>query len=435
MKRRVELSTGPALVEGDGALVRARGVPYGTAARFAPPVPPPPWVEPRDLTQRGPVCPQLPSRLEFVTGTVTGGLNTSEDCQVLSVTAPNGADGLPVMVWFHGGAYVSGSGESTKYDPDALVIEGRVVVVTVSYRLGIFGYCTPSSVDEGNFGLLDQLLALQWVRDNIAAFGGDPQRVTMFGQSAGGDSVFSLLMSEAADGLYSRAIIQSAPLDMRYGRDAMTAAMRVAAAESLGGLDASTATVEQLHRAQMAAIAASQTFGLTSGLAFGPILGVDPLPAAAMVGTRLSHVARSVDLLVGCTKRDAAPFVELSPTAARLRGLGPLAGIVKNAASKVLTRRVFEGPAVSIARTWRDYGGRATAYRVDWSPRGAPLGACHCIELPLLLGASGSWSGAPMLGPNTDPVNEHLAQEMRRRWSRFAHDGADSLDAHELRLG
>ena len=95
------------------------------------------------------------------------------------------ADGLPVMVWFHGGAYVSGSGESPNYDPDDLVGEGRVVVVTVSDRLGIFGYCTPRGVDEDNLGLRDQLLALRWVHDNIAAFGGDPARVTLFGQSAG----------------------------------------------------------------------------------------------------------------------------------------------------------------------------------------------------------------------------------------------------------
>lgn len=100
------------------------------------------WDGPRELTVRGPVCPQLPSRLVFVTGPVIEGLHHSEDCQVLSVTAPSDADGLPVMVWFHGGAYVSGSGESPNYDPDDLVGEGRVVVVTVSYRLGIFGYCT-----------------------------------------------------------------------------------------------------------------------------------------------------------------------------------------------------------------------------------------------------------------------------------------------------
>jgi para-nitrobenzyl esterase len=415
-------------------LARARGVPYGSAGRFASPSPPAPWAEPRELTERGPVCPQLPSRLVFVTGSVTEGLQRSERCQVLSVTAPTDADGLPVMVWFHGGAYVSGGGESPNYDPDALVAEGRVVVVTVSYRLGIFGYCTPLGVDEQNLGLRDQLLALRWVHDNIAAFGGDPQRVTLFGQSAGGDSVYSLMLSEAADGLYSRAIIQSAPLDMREGRDAMTAAMRAAAAKSLGEIDPFVASVEQLHRAQTASLVAAQRFGLISGLAYAPILGIDPLPVAAAVSARIAHVARTVELLVGCTKLDAAPFVELNPKASRLRALGPLRDFGARVASEGMTRKVFSGPAERLARQWRSHGGRATVYRLDWSPRGAPLGACHCMDLPLLLGIPGVWSKAPMLGPHPDPVDHGFAVRMRGLWARFAHEGVDALGAARMRL-
>ena len=415
-------------------LVRARGVPYGSADRFVAPAPPAAWAEPRDLTQRGPACPQLPSRLEFVTGPVTDGLQRSEDCQVLSVTAPSDADGLPVMVWFHGGAYVSGSGESPKYDPDALVTEGRVVVVTVSYRLGIFGYCTPLGVDDVNLGLRDQLLALQWVRDNIAGFGGDPQRVTLFGQSAGGDSVYSLMLSQAADGMYSRAIIQSAPLGMRDGRDGMTTAMRAAAAESLTGADPFTADVGQLHRAQTDAMGAAQRFGAISGLSYAPILGVDPLPAAGEVSARIAHVARAVDLLVGCTKLDAAPFVALRPSASRLHALGPVGKFGARAASTVMTRRVFSAPAERLAHTWRANRGRASVYRLDWSPRNAPLGACHCMDLPLLLGSPDAWSSAPMLGPHPDPVDTRLAREMRRLWSSFAHDGVGALGSERLRL-
>jgi para-nitrobenzyl esterase len=415
--------------------VRARGVPYGTAARFGAPTAPPAWTEPRVLTERGPACPQLPSRLAFVTGPATTGLAVSEDCLVLSVTAPSDAERLPVMVWFHGGAYVSGSGESRKYDPDDLVREGRVVVVNVSYRLGIFGYCTPRGATETNPGLLDQLSALRWVRDNIAAFGGDPGRVTLFGQSAGGDSVLSLLLSPAADGLYTRAIIQSAPLDMRHSRDAMTTTMRAAAAESLGGMDLNAATVEQLHRAQTAALGAAQRFGLVSGLAYGPLFGADPLPPAAAVPARLAEVARTVDLLVGSTGMDAAPFIEINPRAARLRVLGPLAATGRRLASAVMTRRVFGGPAERLARTWRGLGGRASAYRLDWAPAGAPLGACHCMDLPLLLGAPGAWADAPMLGPDPDPVDHELGKRMRELWSGFAYDGTAALSAETLRLG
>lgn len=178
-------------------MLHARGIRYARAARFAAPQPIAPWSDILEATGRGPVCPQLPSRLEWVTGPVVDGLAMSEDCQVISVTAPSDAHGLPVMVWFHGGAYLSGGGEAPKYDADELARRGRVVVVRVSYRLGVLGYLSPSGVD--NLGLRDQICALQWVHDNIGTFGGDPDRVTIFGQSAGADSVFSLMLAIASN--------------------------------------------------------------------------------------------------------------------------------------------------------------------------------------------------------------------------------------------
>jgi carboxylesterase type B len=212
---------------------------------------------------------------------VIDGLAMSEDCQVLSVTAPSDANRLPVMVWLHGGAYVSGGGEAPKYDADEMARRGRVVVVRVSYRLGVLGDLSPSGVD--NLGLRDQILALQWVHENIGAFGGDPDRVTVFGQSAGADSVFSLVLCEQTTGLFQRAIMQSAPLGVRDGRDAMTAAMRSAA---------SAAATGDVLDAQTAAAAAAARFGLIGRLPFGPIMGLDPLPAASDTDDRLAEAAR-----------------------------------------------------------------------------------------------------------------------------------------------
>jgi len=165
-----------------------------------------------------------------------------------------------------------------------------------------------------------------------------------------------------------------------------------------------------------------------------PCWGVDPLPAASEMNARVAHVARTVDLFVGCTKLDAAPFVEISPRASRLRALGPFAKVGARVASEAMTRRVFSGPAERLADRWRSNGGRASVYRLDWSPPGAPLGACHCMDLPLLLGTPDAWAGAPMLGPHPDPVDQRLARKMRRLWSRFAYDGVRALDAERLRL-
>jgi para-nitrobenzyl esterase len=407
------------VAEDDGALLHVRGIRYARAARFGAPQPVAPWLDVLEATTRGPVCPQLPSRLAWVTGPVVDGLAMSEDCQVLSVTAPSDANGLPVMVWFHGGAYVSGGGEAPKYEADDLARSGRVVVVRVTYRLGIFGYLSPSGVD--NLGLRDQIQALQWVRDNIAAFGGDPDRVTIFGQSAGADSALSLMLCEQTTGLFQRAILQSAPLGVRDGRDAMTAAMRSAA---------NTTTTDQLLDVQTAAAAAAAPFGLIGRLPFGPIMGLDPLSAAPAADKRLADAARRVELLIGYTRNDGAPFVAMDPRNARLKRLGPVSTVFDRAASAALTRRVFGNPARRLAEAWRGHGGRSATYRVDWSP--TRMGACHCIELPLLFDAP-AWADAPMLGGG--PVDERLAETMRRNWSGFAHHGVDGLDSPSLRFG
>jgi para-nitrobenzyl esterase len=420
-RRRLDPPAGPLLADEDGELLHARGIRYGRAARFAAPQPILPWSTVLDATMRGPACPQLPSRLEWVTGPVIDGLAMSEDCQVLSVTAPSDASGLPVMVWLHGGAYVSGGGEAPKYDADELARRGRVIVVRVTYRLGVLGYLSPSGVD--NLGLRDQILALQWVRDNIGAFGGDPGRVTVFGQSAGADSVFSLMLCDQTTGLFGRAIMQSAPLGVRDGRDAMTAAMRSAV---------NATTTGEVMDAQTAATAAAARFGPIGRLPFGPIMGLDPLPAASDADDRLADAARRIELLVGYTRNDGAPFVAMDPRTARLKRLGPVGAAIERAASAALTGQVFSRPAQRLAEAWREYGGRSATFRVDWSPPHAPLGACHCIELPLLFDAH-LWASAPMLGG--DPVDERLAENLRRNWSGFAHHGVDGLDSPSLRFG
>jgi para-nitrobenzyl esterase len=420
-RRRLDPPAGALLAEDDGALLHVRGVRYGRAARFASPQPIAPWLDVLDATTRGPACLQLPSRLEWVTGPVVDGLAMSEDCQVLSVAAPSDASGLPVMVWLHGGAYVSGGGETPKYDADELVRRGRVVVVRVSYRLGVLGYLSPSGVD--NLGLRDQILALRWVHDNIGVFGGDPDRVTVFGQSAGADSVLSLMLCEQTTGLFQRAIMQSAPLGVRDGRDAMTAAMRSAA---------DAAPTGELLDAQTAAAAAAAPYGLIGRLPFGPITGLDPLPPASDADDRLADAARRVELLVGYTRNDGAPFVAMDPRIARLKRFGPVGAVIKRTTSAALTRQVFGMPARRLAKTWRGRGGRSATYRVDWSPPGAPLGACHCIELPLLFDAP-AWADAPMLGGGR--VDDRVAETMRRNWSGFAHHGVGGLDSPALRFG
>lgn len=177
-----------------------RAIRYGEAERFASPEVAPAHEKAIQLTEAfGSNCPQVASPF--------GEASADEDCLFLNVYSPEEPGDYPVMVWLHGGAFIYGSGGAT-YNPERLV-ENGVVVVTLNYRLGAFGFLPHSALGSSNFGLQDQQLALQWVQGNIAEFNGDPDNVTLFGESAGGHSVMSQLVSPAAEGLFHKAIVQS----------------------------------------------------------------------------------------------------------------------------------------------------------------------------------------------------------------------------------
>jgi len=193
-----------------------RGIPFAAAPvgklRWAPPQPAATWSGARDATKNGPSCPQ-PMNADGTPN--SGGANgpMSEDCLQLNVFAPKGAKRAPVMVWIHGGSHRTGAGWI--YDGQNFARDG-VVIVTINYRLGPLGYFAHPALTRdagaqptGNFGLMDQIAALKWVRKNIAAFGGDPKNVTVFGESAGGMSTLAILASPAAKGLYQKAIVES----------------------------------------------------------------------------------------------------------------------------------------------------------------------------------------------------------------------------------
>src|ERR1700739_2851854 len=225
--RVVETTVGPVLGADDGEIRTWKGIRYAAppvgALRFRMPEPPQRWTEVADATSFGPACPQP----AFPNMPLDLGAPQGEDCLMLNVwvaahTEPG--DAKPVLVWLHGGAYILGSGSQPLYDGRRLVTGGDVVVVTVNYRMGALGFLDLSSFTgrrrfDSNIGLHDVLAALRWVRDNIAAFGGDPQRVTLFGESAGAGIVTTLLGTPAAEGLFAGAIAQSSPATSVYDRE------------------------------------------------------------------------------------------------------------------------------------------------------------------------------------------------------------------------
>jgi para-nitrobenzyl esterase len=406
----------------DGVLV-FRGVPYATCERFGPPQPAPGWDGEREAVEDGPVAPQLPSRLEPVMGAPEQH-EQSEDCLSLTITTPGTDGSRPVLVWFHGGAWVSGAGNWRFYDGHRMARDGDVVVVTVNYRLGVLGYLRLPGVSDGNLGLADQLSALRWVHDNIAAFGGDPDSVTIAGQSAGAHSVQCLIGMPQTRGLFRRAVLQSSPAGLGLGN---SRAARRAARRLAGYLDGSphTAPVSAILDAQAkVANAAAGRLRLNIATGITPVPGVGPLPDEAGWLAEVDHKAPGLEVIIGTTAREMAAFYAQNPTLQRLRRLPLLGAATANAVERVVGAAVFERASRKLARRLSGGGARVWVYRFDYAAPASSFGAAHCIELPFLLGSDAAWAAAPMLA-GADPADiETLGRRVRTVWLNFVRTGA-----------
>jgi para-nitrobenzyl esterase len=446
-----------------------RGIPFARAPRgglrLRGPEPPEPWAGVRDATAAGPAAPQ-----PAVASTLVGRLlpaatsRTDEDCLSLNVFTP-GVDGArrPVLVWIHGGAFVMGTGSSVLYSGRRLARRGDVVVVTINYRLGALGFLHLTDASEGrggfdaNCGLRDQIAALAFVRDNAAAFGGDPANVTIFGESAGAMSVGALLGCPAARGLFHRAIAQSGAAHNVSGREQAAAVAR----HFLGELGLAPHSAEQLREVPVEALLAAQTrTSLALGLGHGtlpwqPAVDGDLLrePPLAEIGRGL---AKEVPLIVG-TNRDEWRLFMLGDRKGRrmdeaalgrrlaraLPGDAPDGTSLAERAQEHLRRaartrrdaspaarwaafqrdRIFAWPATRLAELASAHRRDTYAYRLDWSP---PLlrpfvGACHAIEIPLVFGTWRHPWLRPLFGGSA--TVRRLSRTLQNAWTEFARHG------------
>lgn len=414
---------GPVAGWRDGEVIRASGIPYAEAARFQPPVQVPDWTSELSATSLSPACPQAPVPfLDDVLGTRYGELPGSEDCQNLSITMPGDVrpdEKLPVMVWIHGGSYTTGSGDLAIFDPARLVAENRVIVVSVTYRLGLFGFLATPAGRPGNLGLLDQLEAFRWVRRNIQAFGGDPRRVTAFGQSAGGDAIAHLMATPEAPTLFQRAIIQSAPLGITRGRAKMNHAMGIAAesvTEQTPAMDV-VAVEEQVTQV-------AKKFGMLAAMPFGTQYGHDPLPEEAGIEAAWDRTAPGIEVLIGHTSEEARLFLPRSPRLMRLAGIPLVGQRAVRAIDWVVTETVYGRATRRFARRHAKAGGNAHRYLLTWHAPGNIFGAAHTVDLPLLLGTRETWDRVGLIaGARWEDV-EAAGRKVRALWAGFAR-GAD----------
>ncbi|MDX3696515.1 carboxylesterase family protein [Streptomyces europaeiscabiei] len=426
----IRAKTGDGVLRGciEGGVTVFRGVRYATCERFGPPRPVPAWSGERDATAVGLIAPQSPSRLEPVMGAPERH-EQGEDCLNLTITTPGADDrARPVLVWFHGGAWVSGAGSWKCYGGHRLAREGDVVVIAVSYRLGALGYLRAPGISPGNLGLADQLAALRWVHDNVAAFGGDPDAVTVAGQSAGAHTVRCLLGMPDAEGLFRRAIIQSSPAGLGLG-SARTAERTARRFLARLGTDPHTASTADILAAQgEVARQAAGRLQLNTAPRFTPVAGAGPLPDEAGWAACLARRAPAVDVIIGTTGREMSAFYTLNPALRRLRRIPALGPAVANAVERAVGTAVFDRPARRLAARLARTGARVWTYQFDYSASDSPFGAAHCIELPFLFGTDADWAGAPMLaGAHPDDLDT-LGRRLRTAWLGFIRTGTPTTD-------
>jgi len=446
-----ETTHGPVRGVDDGVAMAWKGVRYAAppmgGLRFRAPQPPQRWTEPADASVFGTVCPQPP----VPNFPMNLGARPDEDCLKLNVWAPSGTapgDAKPVMVWVHGGAYVLGSGSQPYYNGRRLAHGGDVIVVTFNYRLGAFGFLDVPGFDS-NVGLRDVLAALRWVRDNIAAFGGDPGRVTVFGESAGAGIVTTLLAVPAATGLFAGAIAQSSPVTSVYDRGRA----ELVTAEVLEFLEIRSGDEYRLAELPVPALIAAtkKVFDEVpvrnpGRLAFVPIVDGELLPDYPITLARAGRT-HPVPLVIGTNKNEAAlfrlmrsPLMPYTPRAItslfdQIAGeqpdlqlpteekLGTAYGDKKRAARglSIANDVSFRMPSV-----WLAEGHNAVApvylYRFDYA---SPLmklllvGAAHATELPYVWGTLGVPQDMTLKlgGARTAKA---VSKRIRSRWVNFA---------------
>ena len=444
--------------QGASGILSFKGIPFAAPPigerRFQPPHPPEPWTAARPATEYGPTAPQTNGDgplADMLPNVITPG----DDYLNLNVWTPSTDGALPVMVFIHGGAFVTGSGAVPAYDGTAFARDG-VVLVTINYRLGADGFLWFGD-GVANLGMLDQVAALEWVRDNIAAFGGDPADVTIFGESAGAMSVCTLIAMPRARGLFHRAIAESgAGSSVISAESAKIVAGRVAV---ILGVEPSREAVAAVPLEELLAAgtkvageigfrASPRKWGDVARnlMPYEPVVDGDTLPAVPLEAMR-AGAASGVQILIGTNTEEARLFIVPSGVHKSAPGITPYliaqgyranpiravrtygrnrpSASAGDVAAAIMTDWYYRIPAIRVAEAVPgthvyDFAWRSSAF-------GGALGACHALEIPFVFDGVEHEDFRALLG---HPAPQSLATAMHRAWVDFAKTGDPGWPAY-----
>ncbi len=402
----------------DNGTIQFLGIRYATSERFGAPTP---YKYPDGVHEMATPCP-MPIQLSTELGKLLAGpgldsIPQEESCQYLSITVPEGPrEGLPVMVWIHGGAFETCGCDMAASDRRPLVSECNVILVALGYRLGVLGFLKGRDGKLANNGILDLIEGARWVKENIASFGGDPDNITLFGESAGAEAVRCILLAEGTEDLYRRAIIQSDPIGIMTGRREMSEKML----EKLN-LMPIDADIDEVKRVQSDIVSNTTTKGPQKFMKFGPNYGAYPLPEESEIPNRLKQIASGHDIIIGTTDREVAVFIGIKKIFVSMDKFFLTRWLIE-AIVRSFTNKLFRNPSEDFAKQYVKCGGKAYVYRFGWMKDYDYIGACHTADLQLLFGSETLEGMLMAMGKKASETLEE-GKPMRKMWTEFARSG------------
>ncbi|WP_370899497.1 carboxylesterase family protein [Chryseobacterium gossypii] len=400
----------------ENGVIRARSIRYAYSERFRKPVPVA-SADSEEVSGKIPVCPQnISPLLERLIGKADlERYEVNESTQFLTITRPetiNENDELPVVVWIHGGSYEIGCGDLSTSDPSVWVKEQNIIVVSVSYRLGVFGFLGGNEERPANLGLFDIIEALKWIKNNIRSFGGNPDNVTLFGQSSGGDAVTHLMIADGIENLFHRVIVHSAPLGFRHKRQKMSAQLL----RRTDVLKRET-DVMKLTEAYVKFLPSVMRYGLKASMPFCLQYGYPPLCTEEESVRKWENNAGKYDVLMGWNNEETAFYVKTSEKMNKYFGSRILDKIVD-----ITTESIYGKPAKTFSRSYARAGGNIYLFRLHsgWKNH---IGAAHCIDLPLIFENEAAWRSSELIKDIPWEYIHENGKRLRALWAEFARDG------------
>ncbi|CAD7809576.1 Para-nitrobenzyl esterase [Chryseobacterium aquaeductus] len=408
----------------ENRIIKAKNIRYAYSERFQKPIALSPTDSEIAFPEKTPVCPQNISPLleKMIGKTNLDDFEVDESPQFISVFRPEKIhkdEKLSVVVWIHGGSYEIGCGDLPTADPTDWVKEQNLIVVTVSYRVGIFGFLGGTADRPANLGLFDIIEALRWIKTNISDFGGDAENITLFGQSSGGDAIAHLMISDGVEDLFKRVIIHSAPLGLRLNRSKMSEEFL----KNTEHFNKETDTFEIVETYKKNPPSFLK-YGLKAAMPFGTQYDFPPLCNENEVEEKWRENARNIDVLIGLNDEETSFYLRASESLNKY-----LPKKIINKAIRTTTEIIYGKPAKDFAENYARSGGNVYLFRIHPRLFDNHFMGAHAIDLPFIFGNESAWQTAGILKNIPWTYIDENGKKLRKLWAEFAQSGSISDDS------